>query len=189
MYPINQRSSRLELRELTTDDVDGVHAIYGSAEVTAHLSFEPRTREQVELIVERSVAAAGTTPRDEYALAVIERGTAELIGFARLAFDPHQHHGATIGFALRADKWGIGYGVDTVQLLLEVGFDDLKLHRIWGARSPHNSASAKTMNTVGMREDYTIREHIQKAGQWRDSVVHTVLRHEWKPIEAGLKEG
>ncbi|MFE6164127.1 GNAT family N-acetyltransferase [Streptomyces sp. NPDC056486] len=182
MYPISRRSPRLELRELTVDDVDAVHAIYGSTEATEHLSFEPRSRDQVEQIVARSVAAASKSPRDEYALAVIERYTAGLIGFARLALDPHQQQGATIGFALRPDAWGVGYGVETVQLLLEVGFGALELHRIWGARSPHNSASAKTMLTAGMCEDYTIREHIQKAGRWRDSVVHTILRHEWQPI-------
>ncbi|MFC5804524.1 GNAT family N-acetyltransferase [Streptomyces formicae] len=183
MYPVSRRSPRVELRELTVDDVDAVHAIYGSAEATEHLSFEPRSREQVGLIVVRSIAAASKTPRDEYALAVIERDTAELIGFARLALDPHQQQGATIGFALRPEAWGVGYGVETVQLLLEVGFDGLELHRIWGARSPRNSASAKTMISAGMREDYTIREHIQKAGRWRDSVVHTILRHEWQPIQ------
>ncbi|MEV5481549.1 MULTISPECIES: GNAT family N-acetyltransferase [Streptomyces] len=183
MYPISRRGPRLELRELTVDDVDAVHAIYGSAEATEHLSFEPRSRDQVGLIVARSIAAATATPRDEYALAVIERDTAGLIGFARLALDPHQHQAATIGFALRPETWGVGYGAETVQLLLEVGFDELKLHRIWGARAPHNSASAKTMITAGMREDYTIREHIQKGGQWRDSVVHTILRHERQPTQ------
>ncbi|WP_367048768.1 GNAT family protein [Streptomyces sp. Je 1-332] len=111
------------------------------------------------------------------------RGRGGLIGFARLALDPHQQQGATIGFALRPDAWGVGYGVETVRLLLEVGFDELGLHRIWGARSPRNPASIKTMLTAGMREDYTIREHIQKAGRWRDSVVHTILSQEWQPIQ------
>ncbi|MDI3407656.1 GNAT family N-acetyltransferase [Streptomyces cavernicola] len=183
MYPISRTSARLKLRELTVDDVDAVHAIYGSAEATEHLSFEPRTRDQVGQIAVRSIAAASKTPRDEYALAVIERDSTALIGFARLALDPHQQQGATIGFALRPDAWGVGYGVETVQLLLEVGFGELGLHRIWGARSPHNSASAKTMLTAGMSEDYTIREHIQKAGEWRDSVVHTILRHEWQTVQ------
>ncbi|MEV8020035.1 GNAT family N-acetyltransferase [Streptomyces sp. NPDC086554] len=183
MYPISRRSPRLELRELTVDDVDAVHSIYGSAEATEHLSFEPRSRDQVEQIVARSIAAAGKSPRDEYALAVVERDNARLIGFARLALDPHQQQGATIGFALRPDAWGVGYGVETVRLLLEVGFGELELHRIWGARSPRNSASAKTMLMAAMREDYTIREHIQKAGQWRDSVVHTILRQEWQPMQ------
>ncbi|AJE41045.1 GNAT family N-acetyltransferase [Streptomyces nodosus] len=179
MYPVSRSGPRLSLRELTPEDVDAMLAIYGSPEATQHLSFEPRTRKQVGQILHRSVASATATPRTEYALAVIERDTNELVGFGRLATDPHQQRGATIGFALRPDTWGVGNGLEMLRLLLGLGFDDLGLHRIWGARSPLNKASAKTMTAVGMVEEGVIREHIHKAGKWRDSVVHAILDREW----------
>ncbi|MFE7760643.1 GNAT family N-acetyltransferase [Streptomyces sp. NPDC057438] len=184
MYPVQRSSQRLGLRELTMDDVDGVFAIYGNQEATEHLSFEPRTREQVGNIVARSIGAATEDPRGEYALAVVERDTNKLIGFGRIATDPHQQRAATMGFALRPDAWGVGYGLETVRLLLGLGFEDLGLHRIWGARSPRNEASAKTMSAAGMVEEGTIREHIQKAGKWRDSIVHSMLDREWLAIQA-----
>ncbi|WP_030745694.1 GNAT family N-acetyltransferase [Streptomyces sp. NRRL S-31] len=182
MHPINRSSARLALRELGPDDVDGVFAIYGSPKATEHLSFEPRSREEVQRMVTRSISAAAELPRTEYALAVTERDRTELIGFGRLALDPHQQRGATIGFALRPDVWGVGYGVEMVRLLLSVGFDDLRLHRIWGARSPLNVGSARTMTAVGMVEEGLIREHVMKAGKWRDSVVHGILEREWWPV-------
>ncbi|MFJ1874221.1 GNAT family N-acetyltransferase [Streptomyces chartreusis] len=183
MYPVQRSTQRLGLRELAIDHVDGVFAIYGSQEATEHLSFEPRSREQVGHIVARSIAAATEEPRREYALAVVERDTNGLIGFGRIAADPHQQRAATMGFALRPDAWGVGYGLETVRLLLGLGFEDLGLHRIWGARSPLNEASAKTMLAAGMVEEGIIREHIQKAGRWRDSVVHSILDHEWHPAQ------
>jgi ribosomal-protein-alanine N-acetyltransferase len=185
MYPVNRSSRRLRLRELVVEDVDAVLAIYGSPEATEHLSFEPRTRDQVAQIVARSIASATAKPRNEYALAVVGRDTNEMIGFGRVALDPHQQRAATFGFALRPDAWGVGYGLETVRLLLSLGFDDLGLHRVWGARSPLNDASAKTMTAAGMVEEGTIREHVQKAGQWRDSVVHAILDHEWTALTPG----
>ncbi|MFJ9893589.1 GNAT family N-acetyltransferase [Streptomyces sp. NPDC091280] len=181
MYPVKRSSQRLDLRELSVEDVDAVFAIYGSIEATTHLSFEPRSHAEVGAIVTRSMASAVVTPRTEYALAVIERDSTELIGFGRIATDPHQQRGATFGFALRPDAWGVGYGIETVRLLLALGFEDLGLHRIWGARSPLNVASAKTMAAAGMVEEGTIRSHIKKAGRWRDSVVHSIIEEEWKP--------
>ncbi|GAA2645507.1 GNAT family protein [Streptomyces vastus] len=181
MYPVSRSGPRLDLRELVDEDVDAMLAVYGGPEATEHLSFEPRSREQVAEVVSRSIASATVSPRAEYQLAVIERNTAELIGSGRLATDPHQQRGATMGFALRPDTWGVGYGLETVRLLLGLGFGfgDLGLHRIWGARSPLNEASAKTMAAAGMVEEGTIREHIFKAGRWRDSVVHAMLDREW----------
>ncbi|MFC9225154.1 GNAT family N-acetyltransferase [Streptomyces hygroscopicus] len=182
MHPVKRSSARLELRELTMEDVDAVLAIYGSPEATEHLSFEPRTREHVDHIVARSIASATAEPRSEYALALVERGTNRLIGFGRLAMDPHQQRAATFGFALRPDAWGVGYGIEAVRLLLGLGFDELGLHRIWGARSPLNEASARTMRAAGMVEEGTIRGHIEKAGRWRDSVVHSMLEDEWRRL-------
>ncbi|GAA0617472.1 GNAT family protein [Streptomyces crystallinus] len=179
MHPISRRATRLELRELALDDVDAVHAIYGSATATEHLSFEPRTRDEVHAITRRSLASAVACPREEYALAVVRRDGGELIGFGRLALDPHQPRAATVGFALRPDTWGAGYGSESLRLLLNVGFGPLRLHRIWGARSPLNEASARTMARVGMVEEGRIREHVHKGGVWRDSIVHSVLDHEW----------
>ncbi|MDQ0772995.1 ribosomal-protein-alanine N-acetyltransferase [Streptomyces aurantiacus] len=179
MYPVSRHRRRLELRELVLGDVAAVHAIYGSATATEHLSFEARTLDQVTQIVARSMASATAEPRTEYALAVVQQGTGDLIGFGRLATDPHQQRGATFGFALRPDTWGIGYGLETVHLLLDLAFEELHLHRVWGARSPLNEASAKTMTAAGMVEEGIIRAHVQKAGQWRDSIVHAILYDEW----------
>ncbi|MET9819948.1 GNAT family protein [Streptomyces sp. NPDC006386] len=179
MYPVHRLSQRLELREFEEDDADLVFAIYGSEQATEHLSFEPRTLDHVQQIVARSIKSAKADPRTEYALAIAEHGSGELIGFGRLALDPHQPRGATMGFALRPAFWGSGLGVETVRLLLGFGFEELGLHRIWGARSPANEASAKTMARAGMVEEGRIREHVHKAGAWRDSIVHAILDREW----------
>ncbi|MEU6503832.1 GNAT family N-acetyltransferase [Streptomyces californicus] len=66
---------------------------------------------------------------------------------------PPQPQAATFGFALNPSTWGNGYGTETVRLLLACAFEDLGLHRVWGARSPHNHASARTMERAGLTEE------------------------------------
>lgn len=149
MHPVDIAGPRLQLRELTSDDVDAVHAIYGDAEATRHLSFEPRTHEQAGEIVARSIASSGEQPRTEYALGVVRQEERDLVGFARLALDPHAQKAATIGFALRPHTWGAGLGTETVHLMCDLGFNHLGLHRIWAARAPLNTASAKTLLRAG----------------------------------------
>ncbi|WP_328731865.1 GNAT family N-acetyltransferase [Streptomyces caniferus] len=186
MHPVDIAGPRLQLRELTLDDADAVHAIYGDAEATRHLSFEPRTREQVEEIVSRSIASSGEHPRTEYALAVVRNEDRDLVGFARLALDPHAQKAATIGFALRPETWGAGLGTETVHLTCALAFNHLALHRIWAARAPLNAASAKTLVRAGMTKEGRIREHVFVRGAWRDSVTYSVLDHEWRSSGAFL---
>jgi [ribosomal protein S5]-alanine N-acetyltransferase len=177
MHPVLLEGSAVMLRELTDADSAPLHKVYGNDEATLHLSFEPRTADQVAGIVSAAIRSAAADPRTEYMLAVAGKD-GELIGAARLGTG--EHESATIGFALRPDQWGQGKGVETVRLLQRLGFTELGLHRIWGARSPLNEASARTLRAAGMIEEGTIRGHLYTRGAWRDSVVHSILREEFE---------
>ncbi|MEV7660039.1 GNAT family protein [Streptomyces anulatus] len=95
---------------------------------------------------------------------------------------PHQPRTAVFGPALNPDVWGHGFGTETVRLLLACGFEDLDLHRVWGARSPLNTASARTMERPGFTEEGYILERIQRGGQWSGSVTHSILDHEYATV-------
>jgi len=178
VYPVAVQGEHIRLREFTGDDVDALHRVYGDPEATRHLSFEPRSRDQVAKLVTDTIRRAQETPRTEYALAVARNDNGELIGMARLALG--EHRSGQIGFALRSDQWGRGFGTETVRLLLELGFRYLGLHRIWGARSPLNTDSEQVMVKVGMVEEGRIRDHVYVRGAWRDSITHAILEHEWQ---------
>jgi ribosomal-protein-alanine N-acetyltransferase len=182
MYPVTVHGDRLTLREFTAADIDAVLEIYGDPVVTEHLSFEPRSRDQVAATITAVTKAATADPRTEYSLAAELNDGGQVIGFARLAVDA-QHPGqssAQLGFALRKENWGQGLGAETVSLLLRLGFDELGLHRLWGARSPANTVSDHLMRKLGMIEEGRIRHHLRIGGQWRDSIVHSILEDEWR---------
>ena len=135
MHPVEVTGSRgrVRLREFDAADVPALHAVYGDPVATRYLSFEPRTSEEVELIVKRILADARAVPRREYAMAVelthaggrVEAlpmtAEAAVIGMARLAVG--EYRSGQIGFALRPDCWGQGLGTEAVQALLLLGFE------------------------------------------------------------------
>lgn len=181
MNSISIDGPRLSFRELREDDVDALLAIYGSEVATEHLSFDPRPRDSVAGVIASGIADTKADPRTVYALAVTERDSPDLIGYARLALEAHR--AGQIGFALNPSVWGRGYGTETVQMLLQLGFEHLGLHRIWGARSPKNLASAGAMSRNGMVEEARIRDHVFTHGAWRDSITHVILEDEWRRPE------
>ncbi len=183
MYPILLSGKTVSLRELAEEDAPALHLVYGDSEATRHLSFEARTLEDVAEIVRSAINSASNADRTGYMLAVTGRATGELIGAGRLALGEHQS--GQIGFALRPDQWGSGKGRQLVELLLRLGFAELGLHRIWGARSPLNEASARTMRAAGMVEEGRIRGHLFTRGAWRDSIVHSILSDEMAIVGPG----
>ncbi|MFF7634647.1 GNAT family N-acetyltransferase [Kitasatospora sp. NPDC008050] len=180
MTAVHLTGPRLVLREIEPGDADALLDIYGDPAVTRHLSFGPCTPEQVDLIVERSIAGAAEEPRTEYSLAVARVDRHELIGSVRLATE--RQRAASIGFALHPAVWGQGFGPEAVALLCALGFDHLGLHRLWAARSPLNEASARTLLRAGMTQEGRIRDHFLVDGVWRDSITYSILEQEWAPI-------
>lgn len=171
---------RLSLRDVSPADVDALHAVYGDPVATEHLPFNPRTLEEVGQIVEEAMAAAKAEPRQLYVLAVTEPDDGPVIGVARLHVEADHPHSAEIGLGLRPDQWGRGIGTDLVRLMLTLGFRKLRLHRIWGARSPANVPAQLAMLTAGMVEEGRIRHHVWTPHGWRDSIVHSALEDEWE---------
>ena len=181
--PVTLTGPRLVLREFTEADVTPPHAISGAPATTEHLSFEPRSAEQVAATIERIIAAAGAQPRADYSLAVCVAESGELIGMGRIARGAPNGAGpsagldaasrsAQFGLAIRADRWHLGYGREALDLLIDLAFDTVGADEVWGARGPANQASKALMEGRGFTESFTIPSHITKNGAPRDSIVH-----------------
>jgi [ribosomal protein S5]-alanine N-acetyltransferase len=190
VYPVIKRGKSITLREFDHSDIDALTAVYGDEETTRHLSFEPRTREQVASIIERSIASATIEPRVEYALAAVENETKDLIGTWRLAYAPVSSappstvgqlgDTAQFGCAIAARVWRKGYGVEGTSLLLNLAFHDLGIARVWGARGPENEASAALMQRLGFVDVERFHDHIIKHGKPRDSIAAILERASWE---------
>jgi [ribosomal protein S5]-alanine N-acetyltransferase len=140
------------------------------------MSFTPRTVDQCAEIITAARKDAEAEPRQVCMLAVCG-DDGDLIGAARLGLG--EWKSAQFGIALRPDQWGHGRGTEAVRLLFHLGFRDLGMHRIWGARSPQNYASGRLMAAAGMAEDGIIRSHVLRHGAWDDSCTASILEDEF----------
>ncbi|MGH3916812.1 MAG: GNAT family N-acetyltransferase [Pseudonocardiaceae bacterium] len=180
MYPIQLCSSAVTLREFSSDDLEKVAALVGDDRVTDSLSFNSRSRDEAAEMLGGIISRAKQQPRTEYYFAVvtIEEG---LVGFARLGLDGVQ--AAKLGYAIAADYWRRGYATDAARTLIDFGFRTLDLHRISAAMGPDNTASIALAHRLDMTYEGRIRDHVHTNGQWRDSLLYSVLADEWQPSE------
>lgn len=185
VYPLQLIGSQVVLREFSATDIDRVMMVVGDNRVTDSLSFDTRSHAQATEMLDGILARAQIEPRTEYYLAVTAADDG-LVGFARLGLDGV--HAAKLGYAIAADYWGRGYATDSVGTLTDFGFRGLKLHRISAAMGPDNTASIAIVRRLGMTYEGRIRDHVYTNGQWRDSLLYSVLADEWPPPEPASEE-
>ena len=174
-------SEHLLLRNFDVDDWRGVHEWCSDPEVMRYmLAGDPWTEEQSRAYVDHAMTAAEADPRTEYSLAIALRSTGEVIGGCRLSLGPFGPQEAGIGFGLTRRRWGQGLGTEAVQLLLEFGFGELRLHRIHADTLAVNEAAIRVLEKSGMRQEGCFRQRLQVEGEWLDTLAFAILKREWE---------
>ncbi len=85
-----------------------------------------------------------------------------------------------IGFTLIPSERGKGYGTGAVTIFVDYLFLSRDLIRIQATTDLRNIASQRTLETVGFKREGTVRKSMFIRGKWRDLLLHSVLREEWK---------
>jgi ribosomal-protein-alanine N-acetyltransferase len=69
--------------------------------------------------------------------------------------------------------------------VLQYGFEQLNLHRIFASHFEGNTASGNILKKLGMRYEGCQRQHLRKWDRFLDSHLYGLLREEWLAREAG----
>jgi diamine N-acetyltransferase len=91
------------------------------------------------------------------------------------------HRTAELGIMI-GDKsiWNQGYGTETMQLLLQHGFETLNLNRIYLRVYSTNPRAMRAYEKAGFVLEGTLREAVYKHGNYANVHIMSVLRSEWK---------
>ena len=172
-------TQRLALRDFTQDDWPELHAIESDPEVARYQGFEPRTPAEAQTYVQGAIAAARATPRITYDLAVVLRTSDRLVGRCGLHLSRPELREGVVWYTLLRSLWGRGYIPEALGALVQFGFTELKLHRIWAECDPANRASYRVLEKLGMRCEGHLRENAWVKGCWVDSLIYAILDREW----------
>jgi len=170
-------TSRLTLRELTTDDGPSVHGILSEIEVAKQTRSLPHPfPDGLALDIVGSwikMKKEGTATW----FAVIVKATNEIAGVTGLNFQ-NEHKKAEIGYLFGKPYWGKGYATEAAKKIVELGFKDYDINKIWGMVYADNPNSIKVLEKIGMKHEGTIRKDLIKFGQARDVAYYGLLREE-----------
>jgi RimJ/RimL family protein N-acetyltransferase len=165
------------LREFRTSDLDDYLAIAGDDRVTAWMAFDSYDRTKAAEVLAGIIERSSREDRPDHMLAVTRQDDDHVIGFARIA--PSGSSGAKLGYAINADEWGRGYATDASRVLLRFAFTTLGRHRVTAAIGPENEASIAVVKRLGFSYEGHLRDHVFTNGEWRDSLLYSLLEHEY----------
>lgn len=120
---------------------------------------------------------------EEFKPFFIEKKDGSKIGFIVCFNVSHPGVGAKlleIGYSLAPSERGKGYCTEAVNIMVDYLFLSKENVRIQAQTDVRNVASQRVLEKVGFKKEGTLRKNFFIQGEWRDVLLYSILREEWK---------
>jgi len=85
-----------------------------------------------------------------------------------------------IGYALIPSERRKGYCTEALKIMVDYLFLLKETVRVQAHTDVKNVGSQKVLEKVGFKKEGTIRKYVFVNGKWRDALLYSILREEWK---------
>jgi RimJ/RimL family protein N-acetyltransferase len=182
------RTERLALRQFTEDDVDNLFGLNSDPEVMRYLTGgRPTPREVIRdeiipfhLAVYKRLDRLGT-----WAAESVTSG--EFLGWFHFRPGPDSDiTNIDLGYRLRGSGWNKGYATEGSLALIDMGFTDLGVDRVFGHTLAVNGASRRVLEKCGLTLVGTTPYHGPDVidGAEHGEVEYALTRPEWEARQA-----
>lgn len=176
------RAERVFLRPAEKSDVATFVRWFADAEMSGFLGGRaPFSEAMEEQWFTQAVEHQG---KDRYHFVICRLDTSEPIGTISLFHLDQTNGSAGVGISIgEKDLWGRGYGTDAMNALLDFGFGELRLERVWLDVYDFNTRARRSYEKSGYATEGVQRHAHFSRGQFRDVVLMAILRNDWEALE------
>jgi len=171
IYQPTLRTNRLILRPFSIEDAKRVRDLAGNIEVARYTEAIPHP--YGDEVAESWIEAHDNEFREgksvNFAITLKESG--EILGAVGLIMEKKDQK-ANLGYWIGRPYWGCGYCSEAAKALVEYGFHQWSIHRIYARHMECNPASGHVMRNVGMHFEGELKDDM-----YRDGKFHTMLMY------------
>jgi len=180
MSKFELRTKRLLLRDLQMEDLPQLHSYACREEVVRFMEWGPNTEDDTKKFLEISIELNNKNPRLDYELAIVLESEDRILGGGGIHVSNRLNNEGWIGYCFHDHNWGKGYATEFANALVEFGFSELNLNRIFATTDPGNAASQHVLKKVAMKHEGTMREHKLVRGAYRDTELFAVVKKDFQ---------
>jgi ribosomal-protein-alanine N-acetyltransferase len=133
--------------------------------------------EPLEQITMKELEKWYDNPRADEKWFIIEKKDRSKIG--QIFYIPSGSH-FEIGYRLVPQERNKGHCTEAVKIIVDYLFLAKNIVRIQAKTNPENVASQRVLEKAGFQREGLIRKDVFIRGVWRDGILCSILREEWK---------
>ncbi len=172
-------TKRLMLRRFHQADFADYASYHGREDVYRFLYRHPPQGAEMRRQFEEAVESIVTKEEDSFHFAVERQADGRLLGEVLLKLTSAEALQAELGYVIHPDFAGHGYGYEATAAVVDLGFREVGLHRIFARLDPRNADSLRLVQRLGFRREAHLIESDRFNGRWGDEFIYALLDREW----------
>lgn len=145
----------------------------------AHFAGFRRSFSRAE--AERFVQKIGTQQDDSLNFTICAIGADDPLGACGLREIDRRNGSAEVSIFIAArEQWGKGLGTDAMRALVDFGFGELRLERIWLRVFDYNKRAVRSYEKAGFANEVRMRHDRFHRGVHHDVFVMAITRPDWE---------
>ena len=124
---------------------------------------------------------------EAYVFGIIDKSSQRFAGCMGIHPAP-EHNRAEVGYWIGLPFWGRGLATAALRLLLQFGFETLKLNRVEAGHFDYNPASGRVMEKAGMRREGLRRQYVLHHEEFKDLVWYAIMREDYEALPAAKRK-
>ena len=171
-------TARLRLRRFELADAPAVQQLLNDPEVTGTLMDKtlPYSLEDAHTLI--TASHKGFESGRAYVFAVVRKLNDDLVGYGDIEVRP-DHKRGEIAYWIGRPYWWQGYATEAAKCLVQFGFQELALNRIYAFVLKRNEASANVLQKAGLVYEGTQRHGAHKDDVFEDVDFYGLLRQDY----------
>jgi RimJ/RimL family protein N-acetyltransferase len=176
------RGEKVFLRPAEKSDIQTFVRWFSDFEMSSLLGARaPFSEAMEEQWFTRAVENQG---KDNYHFVMCRLDNGQPIGTISLFHLDQTNGNAGVGISIgEKDLWGRGFGTDAMNALLDFGFGELRLERVWLDVYDFNVRARRSYEKSGFQTEGVQRHAHYSQGQYRDVVLMAILQADWQALE------
>lgn len=181
--PPSIEGPRVVLRYHRLDDLPHVRRWYRDPELArlTRYSLQPMTDDEVDRFFHGRLMSPETV-----AYAIDLRDSGRLIGLTTFSHLDPDNGSVTFHISIgEPDAWNQGFGTEATELMLQLAFERIGLHRVGLSVFSFNERAIRSYQKAGFRVEGRAREAIARDGERFDELTMGILAPDWRARRGG----
>lgn len=172
----------LILKELSVRDCNDLFEIFSDEEVLKYYDIEPlKTLEEANNLIQ----LLGRRFKNKKGIrwGIHLKDTGKLIGTCGYQSLNIESLRTDIGYEMSKAFWGQGLMKESLQAIIDFGFNTMSLNRIQALVEPNNKSSINLLNRIGFSEEGILSEYEYYKGKFNDLTMLSLLKSKYALVK------